>query len=119
MTARLGCTCFNDRAVKRWELSSLYRIARASNYVSATGRFCAMFLLKCNFLDSSDEVTVNKIDNKIDNKLFTFFTNSAIFKSGTGLSQCKSKYRFVGKNRLGHHANSKIMINKTILKYAK
>ena len=63
MTARLRCTCFTDRAVKRWELSSLYRIARASNYVSATGRFCAMFILKCNFLYSSDEVPVNKIAN--------------------------------------------------------
>ena len=43
----------------------MYRIARASNYVSATGRFCAMFLLKCNFLYSSDEVTVNEIDNLV------------------------------------------------------
>ena len=65
MTARLGCSCFTDRAVKRWELSSLYPIARASNYVSATGRFCAMFLLKFNFLYSSDEVTVNKIYNLV------------------------------------------------------
>lgn len=32
------------------QLSSLYRIARASNYVSATGPFCAMFFLKCNLV---------------------------------------------------------------------
>ena len=43
----------------------MYPNARASNYVSATSSFCAMFLLKCNFLDSSDEVTVNKIDNLV------------------------------------------------------
>ena len=65
MTARLRRSCVTDRVVKRWEISSLYRIARASNYVSATGRFCAMFLLKCNFLYSSDEVTVNKIYNLV------------------------------------------------------
>ena len=65
MTARLRRSCFTDRVVKRWELSSLYRIARASNYLSATGPFCALFLLKCNFLDSSDEVPVNKIDNLV------------------------------------------------------
>ena len=38
---------------------------------------------------------------------------------GKKISKSKSKYHYVGKIVSRHHANSKILINKTTLKYTK
>ena len=52
-------------------------------------------------------------------KLHTKRTDGKVGFTSVNVSKSKSKYRYVGKIVLGHHANSKIIINKTILEKVK